>query len=233
MNSKAVYILPFYFSHAKELSNNLDGFSKDDISFLFETLYLNILENLIGKQAKIEIYCIWDENRKDNLPDEFKNSNYNIVFSDVSKKKLILERLSSKEFLSHKNNLIIFSDAIDIRPSDYEQYFNLLNIEDESLVIAKNKENSIAVFGFNNYSEEIINNLILSNFSYNDFLGRVKSCEHFMHIVNDVLLVRNLNLYNFKQLYQELSQKKSIEYCSQPMHERFTNLFVEYNDLLK
>lgn len=231
MNSKAVYILPLYFSHAKELSNNLDGFSKDDISFLFETLYLNILENLIGKQAKIEIYCIWDENRKDNLPDEFKNSNYNIVFSDVSKKKLILERLSSKEFLSHKNNLIIFSDAIDIRPSDYEQYFNLLNIEDESLVIAKNKENSIAVFGFNNYSEEIINNLILSNFNYNDFLGRVKSCEHFMHIVNDVLLVRNL--YNFKQLYQELSQKKSIEYCSQPMHERFTHLFVEYKDLLK
>jgi len=86
-------------------------------------------------------------------------------------------------------------------------------------------------FGFNNYSEEIINNLILSNFSYNDFLGLVKSCEHFMHIVNDVLLVRNID--NFKQLYQELSQKKSIEYCSQPMHERFTHLFVEYKDLLK
>ena len=231
MNSKAVYILPFYFSHAEELSNDLYGFSEDNILFLFETLYLNSLENLKGKQDKIDIYCIWDENRKDNLPDELKNSSDNIVFSDVSKDKLILERLSSKEFLSYKNNLIIFSDAIDIKPSDYEQYFNLLNIGDESLVIAKNKENSIAVFGFNNYSEEIISNLIQSNFSYNDFLGRVKSCEHFMHIVNDVLLVRNID--NFKQLYQELSQKKSIEYCSQPMHERFTHLFVEYKDLLK
>ena len=231
MNSKAVYILPFYFSNAKELSNNLDGFSKGDISFLFETLYLNILENLIGKQAKIDIYCIWDENRKDNLPDEFKNSNYNIVFSDVSKKKLILERLSSKEFLSHKNNLIIFSDAIDIRPSDYEQYFNLLNIEDESLVIAKDKENNIAVLGFNNYSEEIIGSLVLSGFDYNNFLIRIKSCEHFMHIVNDVLLVRSIN--HFKRLYLELSQKRSIEYCSQRMHERFTHLFVEYKDLLK
>jgi hypothetical protein len=231
MNFKAVYILPFYYSHSKELSDNLYGFSKDDISFLVETLYVNILENLNSKQDKIDIYCIWDENKKDNLPDELKSSSYNIVFSDVSKKKLILERLSSKEFLSYKNNLIIFSDAIAIRPSDYEQYFNLLNIEDESLVIAKNKENSIAVFGFNNYSEEIIRNLLLSDFSYTDFLSRVKSCEHFMHIVNDVLLVRNID--NFKQLYQELSQKKSIEYCSQLMHERFTHLFVEYKDLLK
>jgi len=231
MNSKAVYILPSYFSHAKELSNNLDGFSEDDISFLFQTLYLNILENLNGKQDKIDIYCIWDENKKDSLPNELKGNNYNIVFSDVFKNKLILERLSSREFLLYKNNLIIISDAIDIKPSDYEQYFNLLHIEDESLVIAKNKESSIAVFGFNNYSEEIINNLLLSNFNYLDFLGRVKSCEHFLHVVNDVLLVRNID--NFKQLYQELSQKKSIEYCSQPMHERFTHLFVEYKDLLK
>lgn len=231
MNSKAVYILPFYFSHTEELSNNLTGLSKDDISFLFETLYLNVLENLNSKQDKIDIFCIWDENRKDSLPDELKSKNYNIVFSDTSKKKDVFERISSKEFLLYKNNLIIFSDAIDIKPSDYEQYFNLLNIEDESLVIAKNKENNIAVFGFNNYSEEIIKNLLLSNFSYNDFLSRVKSSEHFMHIVNDVLLVRNIN--NFKQLYQELSQKKSIEYCSQKMHERFTHLFVEYKDLLK
>jgi len=231
MNSKAIYILPFYHSKAEELYSNFNGFNKEDLAFLTTTLYLNILENLKGKEDKIDIYCIWDENRQDNLPDEFKNSIYNIVFFDDSKKKLILERLSSKEFLSYKNNLIIFSDAIDIKPSDYEQYFNLLNIEDESLVIAKNKENSIAVFGFNNYSEEIINNLILSNFSFIDFLGRVKSCAHFMHIVNDVLLVRNI--YNFKQLYQELSQKKSIEYCSQPIHERFTHLFVEYKDLLK
>jgi hypothetical protein len=231
MNSNAVYILPYYFSHAEELSSNLAGFSRDDISFLFETLYLNVLENLNSKQDKIDIFCIWDKNRKDSLPDVLKSNNYNIVFSDTSKKKDVFERISAKEFLSYKNNLIIFSDAIDIKPSDYEQYLNLLNIEDESLVIAKNKENIIAVFGFNNYSEEIIKNLLLSNFSYNDFLGRVKSCEHFMHIVNDVLLVRGIN--DFKQLYQELSHKKSIEYCSQEMHERFTHLFVEYKDLLK
>jgi hypothetical protein len=231
MNSKAVYIFPYYSYHIEELFKNLDRFNKDDVLYLTSTLYFNILENLNGKEDKLDIYCIWNESDRENLPDELKNINYRIVFTDVSNKKIIFEKLSNKEFTSYKNNLIMFSDVIDVKPSDYEQYFNLLNIEDESLVIAKDKENNIAAFGFNNYSNEIMESLLRSNFNYNDFLGRIKSCAHFMHIVNDVLLVRNIS--DFKQLYVELSQKKSKEYCSQKMHERFTHLFVEYKDLLK
>jgi hypothetical protein len=231
MNSKAVYIFPYFSYHIEELYKNLDGFSKADVLYLTSTLYSNILENLKGKEDKLDIYCIWNESDRENLPDELKNTNYRIVFTDVSNKKIIFEKLSNKEFPSYKNNLIMFSDVIDVNLSDYEQYFNLLNIEDESLVIAKDKENNIAAFGFNNYSNEIMDSLLRSNFNYNDFLGRIKSCAHFMHIVNDVLLVRNIS--DFKQLYVELSQKKSKEYCSQKMHERFTHLFVEYKDLLK
>lgn len=231
MNSKAIFIFPFYALTDEELYNNLNKFKKEDVQFLTSTLYLNILGNLNGKEDKIDIHCIWDENEKDNLPDELKNNNRKIIFKDLSNKKIIFEKFSSKEFSFYKNNLIVFSDVVDIRPSDYDQYFNLLNIEKDSLVIAKDKENNIAVLGFNNYSEEIIGSLVLSDFNYNNFLSRIKSCEHFIHIVNDVLLVRNIK--NFKQLYLELSQKKSIEYCSQQMHERFTHLFVEYKDLLK
>ncbi len=231
MNSKAVYIFPYYFFYSNEIYKSLDGFSKEDISLLFTTLYLNVLENLAGKEDKVDIYCIWNEIDKENLPEEFVNFNYKMIFTNVSDKKQIFEKLSSKQFSLYKNNLIVFSDVIDIRSSDYDQYFNLLNIDDESLVIAKEKENNIAVLGFNNYSDEIISSLVLSGFDYNDFLSRIKSSEHFIHIVNDVLLVRSIT--NFKQLYAELSQKKSMEYCSQKMHERFTHLFVEYKDLLK
>ncbi len=231
MNSKAVYILPFYRSNAAELINSLNGINKEDIIFLTSTLYFNILENLKGKEDRIDIYCMWDEKDKNNIPTELRSPNNKIIFIDVLNAKNIFEKLSSKEFLEYKNNLIVFADVIDLRPSDYEQYFNLLNIENESIVIAKDRSNSIAVFGFNNYSNEIVDSLLLSNYNYNDFLGRIKSSAHFMHIVNDVLLVKDIN--NFKQLYFELSQKKSIEYCSQQMHERFTHLFVEYKDLLK
>lgn len=231
MNSKAVYIFPFNFFHLDEIYNSLDGFKKEDVFFLIYTLYLNILENLYGKEDKIDIYCIWTENDKISIPEELKSNNFKIIYTDVSNTKIIFEKLSLKEFLLYKNNLLVCSDVIDVKPADYDQYFNLLNIENESLVIAKNKENSIAVFGFNNYSEEIINILLLSGFDYNIFLSRIKSSAHFMNIVNDVLLIRSIS--DYKQLYLELSQKKSMEYCSQKMHERFTHLFVEYKDLLK
>jgi len=231
MNLKAVYIFPSELFHPEKINNSLNGFKKEDILFLAVTLYLNILENLDGKKDKLDIYCIWDVNKKENLPEELKNSNYNFIFVDVAKQKELFEKLSAKEFSSHKNNLVVFSDVINLKPNDYDQCFKLLSAENESLVIAKNKEDNIAAFGFNKYSEDIFRGLISSKFNYNDFLGKIKSCEHFMHIVSDVLLVRNIN--NFKQLYLELSQKKSLIYCSQQIHERFTHLFVEYKDLLK
>lgn len=231
MNSKAVYIFPSELFHPEKINNSLNGFKNVDILFFAATLYLNILENLEGKKDKLDVYCIWDENEKGNLPEELKNSNYNFIFVDVAKQKESFDKLSAKEFSSHKNNLVVFSDVVDLKPNNYDQCFRLLNAENESLVIAKNKEGNIAAFGFNKYSEDIFNGLISSKFNYNDFLGKIKSSEHFIHIVNDVLIVRSIN--NFKQLYIELSQKKSIEYCSQQIHERFTHLFVEYKDLLK
>lgn len=231
MNQKALYILPFYSNSAEELLISFDGMKESDIKFLKSTLYLNILENLESKAENTDIYCIWDNIAKDQFPQELKSENYKIIFSDLNNKKELIDKLSSKEFLLYKKNLIVLSDVIDIRPSDYEKYFNLLNFENNSLVIAKTKEDNIAVFGFNNFSTEIFTSLVLSNFIYNNFLSRIKSCEYFMHIVNDVMLIRNVT--NFKQLYPELSQKKSMEYCSQKMHERFTHLFVEYKDLVK
>ena len=64
MNSKAIYIFPFYTFYAEELYKNFNEFKKEDVIFLATTLYLNILENLIGKEDKIDIYCIWDRVKK-------------------------------------------------------------------------------------------------------------------------------------------------------------------------
>jgi len=110
-------------------------------------------------------------------------------------------------------------------------YFNLLNIDDESLLIGKSKEGVIGVFGFNSYSVDIFNCLVKSDFNYNAFLSCIKTFNHFIHTLNDILLIKNIE--HFKQLYIELSQKKSMEYCSQQMHEKFTHLFIEYKELLK
>lgn len=231
MNPKAVYIIPSDLFNPQLIDPSLNGIQPTDIVYLAHTLYLNILENLEGKENKFDVYCIWNINEKDNLPVEPVMNSFKFIFTDLSNKKLLFEKLSGKEFLLYKNNLIVISEVIDFKPGDYDQCFNLLNAENESLVIAKNKDGYIAAFGFNKYSSEILSSLISSNFVYNDFLCQIKSCEHFMRVLNDVLSIKNIN--NFKQLYSDLSQKKSMAYCSQQMHERFTHLFVEYKELLK
>jgi hypothetical protein len=144
---------------------------------------------------------------------------------------LLFENLFLKEFNAHKNNIILSADLIGINQIEVDKYFNLLNIDDESLLIGKSKEGVIGVFGFNSYSTDIFSCLVKSDFNYSNFLSCTKTLNHFIHTLNDILLIKNIE--HFKQLYIELSQKKSIEYCSQQIHEMFTHLFIEYKDLLK
>jgi len=190
-----------------------------------------LINNFSDKENKADFYFYLDELDKDFLPEEFTRQNFTPHFFDLSNKKLFFENLSVKEFTLHKNNILIASDIIGINIFDIDKCINLLSIEDESLLIGKSKENEIGILGFNNYYPDIFDSFVKSSFMFDDFLSRIKSSNHFINTLNDVLLIRNID--DFKQLYHELSQKKSIEYCSQEMHERFTHLFIEYKDLLK
>ncbi len=231
MKQNAVYIVPsspiFNPSHIKLF----DKFNSDESKFLRSTLYLNLINNFSDKENKADFYFYLDELDKDFLPEEFTRQNFTPHFFDLSNKKLFFENLSVKEFTLHKNNILIASDIIGINIIDIDKCINLLSIEDESLLIGKSKENEIGILGFNNYYPDIFDSFVKSSFMFDDFLSRIKSSNHFINTLNDVLLIRNID--DFKQLYHELSQKKSIEYCSQEMHERFTHLFIEYKDLLK
>lgn len=231
MKQNAVYIVPNSPIFNTSRIQLFDKFNINESIFLRSTLYLNLINNFLNKEDKTDFYFYLDELDKDFLPEEFKQQNFTLHFFDLTNKKLFFENLSFKEFKQHKNNILISSDIIGINIFDIDKYINLLSIEDESLLIGKSKENEIGVLGFNNYYPDIFDNFTKSYFMFDDFLSRIKSSNHFITTLNDIILIRNIN--DFKQLYHELSQKKSIEYCSQEMHERFTHLFIEYKDLLK
>ncbi len=65
---------------------------------------------------------------------------------------------------------------------------------------------------------------------YDTFLLEAGKSDLFLNTLNGFQLIENFS--DFKNLYIELSKKESLSYCSQQMHERFTNLFIEYKDLL-
>ncbi len=231
MNNNAAYIIPNSSIQDPNTLKVFENFTFDDTKFLKATLYLNLIDNFLTSDSKTDFYFIMDEHDREYLLDDFRIANLNFLFTDLTKQKLLFEKLSDKEFTLYKNNIILSADLIGINVIELNKCFNLLNIDDETLLIGKSKEGQIGIFGFNTYSNITFDCLIKSNFLFNDFLGCTKTISHFIHTLNDILLINNID--NFKQMYFELSQKKSIEYCSQHMHERFTHLFVEYKDLLK
>jgi len=231
MFNNAAYIIPSASFLNPVLLSTFENFSIDDSKFLRSALYLNLVENFLIGEKKNDYYFVLDEFDRDFITDDFKFDNLNFHFADLTKQKLLFENLFLKEFSSHKNNIVLSSDIIGINHTELDKYFNLLNIDDESLLIGKSKEGVIGMFGFNSYSVDIFNCLVKSDFIYNNFLSCTKTLNHFIHTLNDILLIKNIE--HFKQLYIELSQKKSIEYCSQKIHEKFTHLFIEYKELLK
>lgn len=231
MYSNAVYIIPNFSAFNPDGIKDFEGFNKNDSLLLFSTLYLNLVENFVGQEFKADVYCVVDELDKKFIPNELGKTEIKILVEKLNNKKNLFDKLGSKEFSLHKNNLIISPDIMGINSVDVEKYFKLLSIEDESLLIGRSKDNCVVILGFNNYLEEVFINLLKVNFNYDELLIKISSLNYFIHTTKDILRINNLN--DFKELYVDLSQKKSIDYCSQNMHERFTHLFVEYKDLLK
>jgi hypothetical protein len=139
--------------------------------------------------------------------------------------------MSEKYFNNFRNNLLIFSNSICVSANDIQQAFNLLSIEDEAVVIGRTNDGEVTFIGFNTFNFELFGEIDWDNFTYDNFLTYVSKHEHFLHVINNFLVVKNAE--GFKSLYKELSKKESLSYCSQNMHEKFTHLFIEYKDLLK
>jgi hypothetical protein len=231
MIANAVYIIPPFPIFQNKSLPFLENFNDEDKITLYSNLYLNLIENFSKDSSKFTLFCIFDRSDKEFLPSDFDSKGINKEFIDISDLKTTFAKLSEKHFLKYKNNILIRSNVMGINSNDTDRLFNLLTIDDEALVVSKTENNIISLLGFNNYTEVIFNNLIKSEFNYERFLYHLNPISHFIQIVNETLMIHDLD--DFKKLYQYLSQKKSIEYCSQEMHERFTNLFIEYKDLLK
>ena len=54
--------------------------------------------------------------------------------------------------------------------------------------------------------------------------------DYLLHVLSEFFIVNNFE--DFKALYNILSKKESLEFCSQEMHEKFTHLFIEWCLLL-
>jgi hypothetical protein len=197
---------------------------------LYTSLLLNYQELLAGNNNTYNFYFVLDNSDKEYLPESLLTSE-NIIWINNKERITALKYLSDKYFSNYSNNIIIPANSIGICLKDIKKTINLLSIEDDSLVVGKTFNDKISFVGCNKLNDDFFTDFNWDNLDYQKGLGALCKQNAFLNIVDGHLLVENNEEY--KKLYQELSKKESLSYCSQNMHEKFTSLFIEYKDLLK
>ena len=230
-SNSSIYILLNSPGFNKETVSEFESFNKDDSLSLNLSLILNHKEILCKPPKTINITFCFDYNDKDFLPEELIENGFNIIFGDTSDKKNLFKSMSEKFFSNSDNNLIIFADSIGITHEDIQKTFNLLQIEDEVIVLGKTNSNNIAFIGFNSFNKELFQDIDWDIVTFDNLLAKVNKHDNLIHVLSGFMLINSIE--DFKYLYAELSKKESLAYCSQNMHERFTNLFIEYKEFLK
>jgi hypothetical protein len=118
-----------------------------------------------------------------------------------------------------------------ISPKDIKNTENLISSDDNLLVISKSENNDICYIAFNKFDNNLIELMLEPEINYDNLLSNIKTEKFFIQTISGHFRVDSFS--RFKLLYNKLSQKESLNYCSQEVHEKFTNLFIEYRDFIK
>ena len=229
--NSSIYLFPLHAIFNPKNIPPFETFSAEHSALLYSALTENYKEIFEAFKGKINSVFVFDNNDKDFLPGQFNHEGINLFLGDTCNKSKMLKDLADKYFFNYTNNLLIFSYSICLTANDIQQAFNLLSINDEAVVIGKTATGGITFLGFNTFNHELFDEIDWDNLNYDNFLLYSSKHEHFLHVIDNFLVIRNIE--DFKNLYKELSKKESLAYCSQNMHEKFTQLFIEYKDLLK
>jgi len=201
-----------------------------DSILLYSQLLANFIEIISKTDLKFELVFCLNEKDEDYIPGKFFPDRSKIFINTLGNDNSNLQQLAKNYFSSFENNILIRADVIGVSEKTIKKIFNLLAIEDDVLVIGKSINKKVALLGFNNLEMHLLDEMFSITLEYDDFLIEAGKSDLFLNTLNGFQLIENFS--DFKNLYVELSKKESLAYCSQHMHERFTNLFIEYKDLL-
>ena len=229
--ANAVYILADHPFLNTKLAPVFGKLNINDSIFFYSQLFTNNLRNLSGLQNQTNIICCLDRMDQDFIPKSFIPEEVSLYFINTKNISEQFDNLNTKFFQHHLNNVLIHLNTFGVSLNKFTKMFDLLSIEDESIVIGKTKEEKVGFIGSNKLNEEIYKEFFLSKLNYEKYLADVSNKDNFVNVLSGFLALNDME--DFKSLYGEQSKKESLEYCSEEMHERFTHLFIEYRELLK
>ena len=225
-----IYIFCLHPVFNGEAIAKFQNLSLQDSNLLYSHLLENFIEIFTNTDLDFELVFCFNEKDENYIPGDFFPDESIMFFNTSENNNSNLEQLARNYFSNFENNILIRADVIGISEITIQKIFNLLAIEDDVLVIGKSTNKKVVLLAFNNLEINLFDEMFSTTLEYDSFLIEAGKRDLFLNTINGFQLIENFS--DFKNLYIELSKKESLAYCSELMHERFTNLFIEYKDLL-
>ncbi len=215
-----------------ELVNNFHHLDKKHSSLLYSTLYLNLFDNIKNSDLFIDIFPILNIEDKEFLGNDVKNlfSMQQLTFLNSENYFDIFDELIQKNSGEYTKQIIINRNIIGLTNLIINKISNLLSFEDDILIAGKTNNYKVGLLGFSSYKDNFIKIFKQKNLSYKMFLKSIGKIDNFLYELNGLISIDTVE--DFKNLYKILSTKESINFCDKNYHERFTQIFIEYKELL-
>jgi hypothetical protein len=230
MNKYSIFLIAQKPIFNPEKINMFEKLNKQYAIYLNSLLYFNWIEILSSLEKFFDFYLILNAKDKDFIPKNFIPDSGELILIETEKDEFVNDIFKNLRLVGYGKHIFIFFNSIGIRKEDISKTFDLLSIDDQAVVIGKSIDEKIAFFGTNTGDKRILNNLFSENITYNKLLNILSKEDIFIQTINKFSSINNFK--DVKKLYIELSKKDSLSFCSENMHERFNDLFVEYKDLL-
>ena len=198
--------------------------------YLNTLLYSNWLEIFSGIKEQVEIYTLLNERDVEYLPKYFLPQGIHLISYKERLLTTLSEHLLNQSLSLNSKTLVLFYNSIGLKLNDIFRIFDLLQIDEPSIVIGKSVNNKIVFTCTNGLDRELIDPIVSVRKNYNDYLSLISRKDIFIHALDGFTSIDNSE--DIKKLYIELSKKESLSYCSQKMHESFNDLFIEYKEIL-
>ena len=201
-------------------------------SVYLNTLLLSNYLDLIHKiELKADFACLLDERDKEFVSINYLPAKFNLYYYHPGVKESFAGLLSANNPANYSKSVLIDANSMGVSENTINKILDLLSIEDASIIIGRTTKNKLAFMGVNRYDEELNSGFQAAHFNYDKFLAGISTKNYFLTVLDGFLALNDFD--DFRELYFRLSKKNSLAYCSEEMHEKFNNIFIEYKDYLK
>jgi hypothetical protein len=217
----AAFIVAFHPDSYYNVSDSENNMSAEDLLKLTEILIQNNYD--ICRERSIRNIFILCDKALENIV--INSESHQLVFADSQE----LNKFIAEKKTKYAKMLIINANTVGLSAPKIDHILNLLDMEDEVTLLGVDYSDKIGFTASCSYSDEILSSQ-LDNANFHDLFKNAPHVECYFVLMTGIYFVSNLA--DFKNLYNILSQRENFNLCSKEIYDRFTELFIEYKELI-